>query len=161
MPLTTKSIAVFARPFSLPGFDETLPAGDYEIETELSAPPGHLDPGSWKASVFVKLHTRASHPGLTRVLTVSLTDLDHARARDKISGRELADVFLEEMLSDPLVLSVMQADGVSVAQLRSMYPASPASRPGEEAPGRTPPAGPLQDDPSICAAENEGMPVTS
>jgi hypothetical protein len=51
--LTSKTIAFLSRPFTVPGFDETLPAGDYEIETELSSPPNHLDPKAWKTSVLV------------------------------------------------------------------------------------------------------------
>ena len=113
---TAKTIAVFDRPFRLPGFDETLPAGEYDIETELASPPDHKDPQAWKTSVVVHLHPRLSHPGLTRSLSVSLADLDFARARDKLSGKDLSQVFLEEMLADPMEQLVMQADGVSEAQ---------------------------------------------
>jgi hypothetical protein len=119
--LTSKTVAVFTRPFTVPGFGETLPAGEYDIETELASPPDHLHPEAWTASVLVKLHPRESHPGLARTLTVSLADLDHARARDKLTGKALSDVFLEEMLSDPLVSLVMQADGVSGAHMRHLY----------------------------------------
>jgi hypothetical protein len=65
------SIEFFA-PFSLPSFEETLPAGVYDIETELSAPVGHIDPATWKAAVLVNLHPRASHPGLARTLVRSV-----------------------------------------------------------------------------------------
>ncbi|WP_299508267.1 hypothetical protein [uncultured Roseobacter sp.] len=116
-----KTIAVFDRPFKLPGLDETLPAGEYDMETEFASPPDHKDPQAWKASVVVHLHPRLSHPGLTRSLTVSLLDLDRARARDKLSGKDLSQAFLEEMLSDPMVQLVMQADGVSEAQIRHLY----------------------------------------
>ena len=70
---------------------------------------------------MVHLHPRASHPGLTRSLSVSLLDLDKARAKDKLSGKKLSEVFLEGMLADPMVQLVMQADGVSEAQLRHLY----------------------------------------
>ena len=126
---TAKTVAVFDRPFKLPGFDETLPAGEYEIETELATPPDHRDPEAWKASVVVHLHPRVSHPGLTRSLSVSLVDLDHARAKDKLSGKDLSQVFLEEMLEDPMVQLVMQADGVSEAQLRHLYSGSRTTKP--------------------------------
>ena len=119
--LNRKTVAVFSRSFNLPGFDETLPAGDYDIETELSAPPDHLNPEAWKASVLVHLHPRTSHPGLTRSLTVSLADLDNARAKDKLSGKALSQVFFEEMLADPMVRLIMQADGVSEDQIRHLY----------------------------------------
>lgn len=125
--LTSKTIAVFSRPFTVPGFTEMLPAGEYEIETELSSPPDQVDPEAWKASVFVRLHPRISHPGLERFLTVSLVDLDQARARDKLTGKELTDFFVEEMLADPMIRLVMKADGVSEAHLRNLY-----SRPGSQ-----------------------------
>ena len=126
--LTSKTTAVFLRPFTVPGFDETLPAGEYDIETELCSPPDHRGPEAWKASVLVKLQPRKSHPGLTRTLTVSLADLESARARDKLSGKELSDFFLEEMLADPMVRLVMQADHVSEAQLRHLYSGSLTSQ---------------------------------
>lgn len=118
---TLKTTVVFLRPFSLPSLNEMLPAGEYDLETELSSPPDHQNPDAWKASVLVQLHPRLSHPGLERSLTVSLADLDRAQARDKLTGKELSQVFLEEMLSDPMVRLVMEADGVSEVQLRYLY----------------------------------------
>lgn len=156
--LTSKTIAVFARPFTVPGFAETLPAGEYEIETELVSPSGQHDLESWKASVLVKLHSRASHPGLTRTLTVSLVDLDHARARDKLTGSALSDFFLEEMLADPMVRLVMEADGVSAAHLRNLYSRSGTPAFTSNAPEPTTINQRAQDNVSIRAAENEGMP---
>lgn len=119
--LIRRATISFQRPFSLPGLDEMLSEGDYEVEVELSAPSGHLDPVSWKASVVVRLHPRASHPGLERSLTVSLIDLDLAHAKDKMSGKDLTDLLLEDMLADPMIRLVMLADGVSEAEVRRVY----------------------------------------
>jgi hypothetical protein len=124
--MISRTTVVFARPFDLPGFDERLPAGEYDIETELSAPPDHRDPGQWKASVMLNLHPRSSHPGLARNLTVSLADLDGARARDKLTGKDLATFLLDALLADPMVRLVMTADGVSETHLRQLY-ASPGA----------------------------------
>lgn len=155
--LTSKAVAVFSRPFTLPGFDETLPAGEYDIETELSAPPGHLTPQAWKASVIIHLHPRASHPGLARSLTVSLADLESAQANDKLSGKKLSQFFLEEMLADPMVRLVMQADGVSEAQVRSLYLGEWVSdRDREQAAQSAEEASPSSAF-AIQAAENEGL----
>jgi hypothetical protein len=99
----SRTTVAFARPFDLPGFDEQLPAGDYDIETELSAPPDHRDPARWRASVMVALHSRSSHPGLSRNLTVTLADLDGALARDKLAGKDLATFLLDALLEDPMV----------------------------------------------------------
>lgn len=120
----TKTVVIFDRPFKVPGFDETLPAGEYDIETDIASPPDHRDPEAWKASVMIHLLPRMSHPGLTRSLLVSLLDFDKACARDKLTGKQVSEVFLEEMLADPMVLLVMKADGVSEAQLRHLYSGS-------------------------------------
>ena len=156
--LTSKTVAVFARPFTVPGFAETLPAGEYEIETELVSPPDQQDPEAWKASVLVKLHPRTSHPGLARALTVSLTDLDYARARDKLTGRALSDFFLEEMLADPMVRLVMEADGVSVAHLRHLYSGLRTPQSDRDVLDPKPAHQGARENASIQAAENEGMP---
>jgi hypothetical protein len=156
--LTSKTVAVFARPFTVPSFNETLPAGAYEIETELVSPPDQKDPAAWKASVLVKLHPRISHPGLSRTLTVSLADLDNVRAKDKLTGKPLSDFFLEEMLADPMVRLVMEADGVSEAHLRHLYsgPRTPQSD-GDVLDSKPAPQT-ARENASIQAAENEGMP---
>lgn len=116
-----RTTAVFLRPFSLESFDEVLPAGDYEIETELLDPVDWIEPGNWTASVLVHLQPRASHPGLSRTLTVPLTELEDAIAKDKLSGKALTDFFLERMLADPMICLVMQADGVSEEEIRGLY----------------------------------------
>ncbi|MDP4992508.1 MAG: hypothetical protein NWQ37_15075 [Marivita lacus] len=155
---TSKTVAVFARPFTVPGFGETLPAGEYDIETELVSPPDQEDPEAWKASVLVNLHPRVSHPGLTRTLTVSLADLDHIRAKDKLTGKALSDFLLEEMLADPMVRLVMEADGVSVAHLRHLY--SGLRTPQSDLDVLDPKLAyqGARENASIQVAENEGMP---
>jgi hypothetical protein len=115
MTNSIKTTAVFLRPFQLPSFNETLPPGEYEIETQLLEPVDWIEPGTWTSSVLVRLHPRASHPGLSRTLTVPLAELEHAVAKDKLTGKALTDFFLEEMLADPMIRLVMQADGVAEA----------------------------------------------
>lgn len=116
-----RTTAVFLQPFELASFDEVLPAGDYEIETELLDPVDGIEPGNWTASVLVHLKPRTSHPGLARTLTVPLTELEDAIAIDKLSGKALTDYFLDEMLADPMICLVMQADGVSEEEIRRLY----------------------------------------
>lgn len=123
-----KTTAVFLQPFELPSFNETLPPGEYEIESELVEPFDHIEPDTWASSVLVRLHPRASHPGLNRTLTVPLADFESAVAKDKLTGKALTDFFLEEMLADPTTHLVMKADGVGVAELRDLYSARPQQR---------------------------------
>lgn len=125
MTASIKTTAVFLRPFQLPSFNETLPPGEYEIETRLLEPVDWIEPGMWTSSVLVRLHPRASHPGLDRTLTVPLAELEHAVAKDKLTGKALTDYFLEEMLADPMIRLVMQADGVAESDLRDSYSAQP------------------------------------
>jgi hypothetical protein len=131
MTASIKTTAVFLQPFQLPSFNETLPPGEYEIETQLLEPVDWIEPGTWTSSVLVHLHPRATHPGLGRTLTVPLTELETAVAKDKLTGKALMDYFLEEMLADPMTRLVMQADGVDESELRDFHSARPrASRAG-------------------------------
>ncbi len=120
MASSIKTTAVFLQPFELASFNETLPAGEYEIETEFLEPVDRIGPGTWTASVLVKLHPRVSHPGLSRTLTVPLAELERALAKDKLTGKALTDFFLDEMLADPMIRLVMQADGVTEAEIRGL-----------------------------------------
>lgn len=131
--MISKTTVTFSRAFTLPGFDETLPAGQYDLETELAAPVDHLSPNDWEATVLVHLHPRGTHPGLSRSLTVSLADLESAVAKDGLLDKDLTHVFVEDMLADSLVRLLMQADGVSDTELRRLYakPSREASRAGE------------------------------
>lgn len=153
----------FSRAFTLPGFDEMLPAGEYDIETELAAPVDHLNPDDWKASVLVHLHPRKTHPGLSRSLSVSLADLEFAVMKDGLSDRELMQAFLDDMLGDPLVRLLMQADEVSEAELRGLYARLPFPRTRRvETADRSTVAKVLRrlaDRFAIQSAENEGMPM--
>ena len=112
---------MFLHPFDLASFNETLPAGEYEVETELHEPLVRPNPDNWTASVLVHLKPRATHPGLNRTLSVPLVEFERVCARDKLTGKALKDVFLEEMLSDPMIQQIMQADGVSEDELRALY----------------------------------------
>jgi hypothetical protein len=125
MTASIKTTVVFLKPFQLPSFNETLPPGEYDVETQLLEPADWIEPGTWTSSVLVHLHARDAHPGLTRTLAVPLADLEHAVARDKLTGKALTDYFLEEMLADPMIRLVMQADGVDESELRGLYSPRP------------------------------------
>lgn len=156
--LTSKTLAVFPTPFTVPGLDGTLSAGEYDIETEPFSPPDHQHPEAWKASVLVKLRPRNWHPGHARSLSVSLADLDKAQATEKLTGKELSDFFLEEMLADPMVLLVLEADGVSEMQLRHLYLGSHPAPSDTDVLQPVPASQSALDRSSIQDAENEGMP---
>ncbi|AJE47503.1 hypothetical protein [Celeribacter indicus] len=127
MTSSIKTTAIFLRPFELPSFNEALPPGEYEIETQLLEPVNWIEPGTWTSSVLVRLHPHATHPGPNRTLTVQLAELENAVAKDKLTGKALTDFFLEEMLADPMIRLVMLADGVAEADLRALYSSRPVS----------------------------------
>jgi hypothetical protein len=116
-----KTTAIFLRPFELADFNETLPSGEYEIEIVRPDRADGITPASRAPRVRVRLHSLASHPGLSRTLTVSLAAFDLAAAKDKLSGKALTDFVLEEMLADPMIRLFMRADGVSEAEVRGLY----------------------------------------
>ena len=121
MTAAIKTTAIFLKPFELANFNETLPSGEYDIEIVLPDLADRITPASKALRVQVSLHPRASHPGLSRTLTVPLAEFDLATAKDKLSGKALTDFVLEEMLVDPMVQLFMRADGVSDAEVRGLY----------------------------------------
>jgi len=87
--------------------------------------------------------------------------LDHARAKDKRTGKALSDFFLEEVLADPMVRLAMEADGVSEAHLRHLYSGCGTPDLDQNVPALTTTTQRNLDVASIRAAENEGMPSIS
>ena len=160
--LKCKSTAVFSRPFVVPGFHEVLPAGEYDFDAELEAPTGFPCPESWKASVLIHLQPKARSPALAQTLTIPLEELERALATDKLSGQPLADLFLEEMLADPMVRLVMQSDGVSEADLRRSHSGSRermlTSNPLGHNSGNARDSRRAADRMAVETAENEGLP---
>lgn len=126
-----ETTAIFLKAFVVPGLSEVLPAGEYPVQVELQAPPGFADPKLWKASVLVQLHPTPGSPGLSRTLTISLADLEHALAKDQLSGQPLVDFVLEEMLVDPMVRLFMQSDGVTEEDMRRLHTRAYARTDGE------------------------------
>ena len=80
---TSTRTVTFARPFALAGFDETLPAGDYTVETDEELLDGLSFP-AWRR-VLTLLHLRAAsgRPGLGGSLAIDPTVLEAALQRDR------------------------------------------------------------------------------
>jgi hypothetical protein len=124
MTLLPNTTITFRKTFDLPGLDESLPAGAYDIggfprATEACA-------GARLDSAPLRLHPRLSHPGPERNLTVRQSDLKAAAVREATADaspgdRPLPDTLLDRMLADPMIRLVMVADKVSETEIRSMY----------------------------------------
>jgi hypothetical protein len=119
--MKARTTATFVRPFRVPSHNELLPAGKYEVEIEVAPPSEYRDPAEWRASVLIHLQPTVASPGLSRTLTVPLTELERAQQEDRLSGTPLAEFLLEELLSDPMVRTVMASDGVTESEIRRLY----------------------------------------
>jgi len=108
MTIPCKTTVVFRNPFALEGVAETLPAGDYEIEPGLPDLIGPVGPSG--ATVVVRLHPRAAHPGLARILCVPLVIFERARALDTDAGQTRGDDVLDAFLADQGACRRMRAD---------------------------------------------------
>lgn len=80
----------FSRPFTLAGWDEILPAGTYEVETDEELVEGISFAAYRKVQVLIHLPPSARHPGLARTLTIDPAALDAALLQDQAGEDSLA-----------------------------------------------------------------------
>jgi hypothetical protein len=80
---TTKKTVTFARSFVLGDFDEVLPAGVYNVETDEELLQDLSFPAYRRILTVIYLHAQSGHPGFARTLTVDPNDLDAALERDQ------------------------------------------------------------------------------
>lgn len=83
---TREMLVTFQHPFTLGGFDEVLPAGEYRVETDEELLEGVSFSAYRRVRTLVHLHARPTNPG-PRVLTVDQAELDTALSRDRVPGR--------------------------------------------------------------------------
>lgn len=82
---TTKSNVTFVNPFILGDFDEVLPSGTYDVETDEELLEGLSFHAYRKILTLIHLPAKSGHPGLSRTLTIDPKDLDAALKRDAAS----------------------------------------------------------------------------
>jgi hypothetical protein len=80
---TTKKTVSFTRPFVLGGFNEVLPAGVYNVETDEELLEGLSFPAYRRILTVIRLHAKPDRPGITRSLTINPNELDAALTRDQ------------------------------------------------------------------------------
>lgn len=80
---TSKMIVTFRSPFVLGGYDEVLPAGSYDVETDEELLEGISFPAYRRISTLIHLHAPPGQPGLMRTLTIDPSVLDAALERDR------------------------------------------------------------------------------
>ena len=80
---TSKMIVTFRRPFVLGGYDEVLPAGPYDVETDEELLQDTSFPAYRRISTLIHLHAKPGHPGRISTLTIDPHELDAALERDR------------------------------------------------------------------------------
>jgi hypothetical protein len=79
---TSTKTVTFRRPFVLGDLDETLPPGDYTVETDEELVPGVAFIAYRRVSVLIHLPSPTGNPGLTRTVVLRPRELDAALLRD-------------------------------------------------------------------------------
>lgn len=82
---TTKKTVTFRRPFVLGGFDEVLPAGTYDVETDEELMHGISFPVYRSTVSFLRLHTVPGQATLSETLTIDPNELEAALRRDRMT----------------------------------------------------------------------------
>ena len=83
---TTTRTVTFTRPFKLAGFDEVLPAGSYEIETDEIMLQDVSFPVWRRQSAYMRMPAGPGQPGAVQTLTVNPNELDEALYRDRMGA---------------------------------------------------------------------------
>lgn len=78
---TTTTTATFRRPFSLPGADRMVPAGDYRVVTDEELIEGLSFPAYRRVSTVIFLP--GAQPGSWEMLAIDPRDLVAAQERDR------------------------------------------------------------------------------
>jgi hypothetical protein len=81
---TSKKKVTFRKPFVLGEFDEVLPAGQYDVETDEELLEGISFPVYRRILTVIHLHPKTGQPGLTQALTIDPNELDAALKRDQV-----------------------------------------------------------------------------
>lgn len=118
-----KKTVTLKNAFKLKCFDEALPAGRYVIETN-GCGSGHGSvTDKYIRSLILHLSPCAANPGLKRTLLVPFADLEDVLLKDQMTPKKSEDPFLEEMMADPFIHLIMQADGYSETEVRNLHSA--------------------------------------
>ncbi len=80
---STKSTVTFSNPFSLPGYPDELPAGDYEVLIEEELLQGLSFEAYRRTATYLRVRGRGNHAGRTELRTISESDLHEALYRDQ------------------------------------------------------------------------------
>lgn len=80
---TTKKSMTFTKPFVLASYDETLPAGTYDVEEDEELLQGLSFPAYRRVSTVIFLPAKSEHGGISSMLTIGPDELDAALDRER------------------------------------------------------------------------------
>ena len=79
---STRSTVTFSHPFTLPGYPDALPAGDYEILVEEELLHGLSFEAYRRTATYLTVRGRGAHAGRSGMRAITERDLKEAQARD-------------------------------------------------------------------------------
>lgn len=79
---STRSTATFSNPFTLPGYTDELPAGDYEIVVEEELLQGLSFEAYRRTATYLTVRGRGIHSGRVGLREITENDLREALSRD-------------------------------------------------------------------------------
>ncbi|SIS91436.1 hypothetical protein [Paracoccus saliphilus] len=79
---STTSMVTFSHPFTLSGYPDELPAGEYEVIVEEELLQGLSFEAYRRTATHLMVHGRKGKAGITEMRQISKTDLETALNRD-------------------------------------------------------------------------------
>ena len=79
---STRSTVTFSNPFTLPGYPEVLPAGDYDVLVEEELLQGLSFEAYIRTATYLTVRETGGHAGRTELRATSDSDLKQALGRD-------------------------------------------------------------------------------
>jgi len=83
---TTKKTVTFVNSFKLGAFEEVLPPGTYDVETDEELLEGLSFRAYRRTQTLIHLPAKSGNRGLSRALTIDPNELNAALKRDAASG---------------------------------------------------------------------------
>ncbi|MCZ0813204.1 hypothetical protein N5A93_13250 [Roseovarius sp. EGI FJ00037] len=82
---STRSTVTFANPFTLPGYPDDLPAGDYEVLAEEELLQGLNFEAYRRTATYLRVHGKGPRAGRSEMRVTTESDLNEALSRDAVT----------------------------------------------------------------------------
>ncbi|MFV1599880.1 MULTISPECIES: hypothetical protein [unclassified Phaeobacter] len=77
-----RSTVTFPQPFTLPGYPDELPSGEYEVLVEEELIEGLSFTAYRRTAIYLTIHGKGRLPGRTELRPITWTDLEAALGQD-------------------------------------------------------------------------------